>query len=80
MAVPLERFAEADFLVMPIDAEQRRLAPAEVTEYLSQRPAEMVIPVGGLDYVRVFRLPKAEFGRSVRIERQRVERTRHAPG
>lgn len=74
-ALPLERFGEADYVVMPIDAEQRRLGPMALHDYLARSQPEVVVRIAGLDYVRAYRLPDPEFGQTVRLERLRLEGT-----
>ena len=73
-ALPLERFAEADYLVLPIDATQRGLMPAVLTDALSARAPDLLVPIAGLDYVRIYRLPGSVFGEAVRVDRVTVDR------
>ena len=79
-AIPLRRFAEADYLVLPIDAQQRQLLPPEVATYLAAQPDRLVFPVAGLDYVTIYRLPRPEFGHSVSVNRFTTEGTEQPLG
>jgi 4-amino-4-deoxy-L-arabinose transferase-like glycosyltransferase len=74
-ALALERFAESDYVVLPIDAAQRGLLPPLLAAEVATRSPEVLVPIEGLDYVRVYRLPGFLFGESVRVDRVTVEGT-----
>jgi Dolichyl-phosphate-mannose-protein mannosyltransferase len=79
-AIPLRRFAEADYLVLPIDAQQRQLLPLDVAAYLAEQPGKLVLPLAGLDYVTIYRLPHLEFGDRVSVIRFTTEGTEQPLG
>ncbi|MCC7104972.1 MAG: glycosyltransferase family 39 protein [Chloroflexi bacterium] len=74
-SLPLTRFAEAEYLVLPIDAEQRRLTPSAAQEYVERATPDVRVVIAGLDYVRAYRLPRPVFGNAVRIDRSVLEGT-----
>jgi hypothetical protein len=74
-SLPLARFAEAEYLVLPIDAEQRDLTPSAAQEYVERASPDVLVPVAGLEYVRAYRLPRPVFGNAVRIDRSVLEGT-----
>jgi hypothetical protein len=79
-AIPLSRFAEADYIAMPIDADQRDLDPPDLDAYLDAASPDLLVVLAGVDYVRTFRVPGSDFGQSIRVGRTTTEGTIQSVG
>jgi hypothetical protein len=67
-AVPLEAYDVADFAVLYIAADQRRLTPRPLQAALSGRQPEFEVTLNGIRYAQVFRLDRPEFEQGIVLD------------
>jgi 4-amino-4-deoxy-L-arabinose transferase-like glycosyltransferase len=76
ISLPLRRYAEAEVLVDYVNMEQRRLLPPALRAVTAATVPIWQLDLDGVTMVRIFDLPRSEFGEALRIERQLLDEDR----